>query len=133
MITVFADTSYYLALTNSVDAHHSAAYKYTESFGGNFVTTAWVLTELANSLSRSVNRPLFLSLLNDLQEDPRVTIFPPTSQLFASALDLYARRPDKNWSLTDCVSFVVMEQSKIADALATDHHFEQAGFKLLLK
>jgi len=133
MITVFADTSYYLALINSADVHHSSAYEYTQGFDGAFVTTAWVLTELANFLSRSVNRPVFLSLLKDLREDHRVTISEPTSQLFESAIDLYARRPDKDWSLTDCVSFVVMDELNLTDALTADHHFEQAGYKLPLK
>ena len=133
MTTVFADTSYYLALINSRDEHHHVVYEYTEDFAGAFVTTAWVLTELANFLSQAANRHLFLSLFRDLQDDPRVTILPPSEAVFERGLDLYARRQDKDWSLTDCISFVVMEQFELTNALTTDHHFEQAGFVKLLE
>ena len=132
MKTVFADTSYYLALVNSRDEYYAAAHKYTKSFDGGFVTTAWVIAELANSLARAANRSLFLSLLQDLRKDRRVTIVPPTTRLFDRGLDLYARRSDKDWSLTDCISFLVMERTGLNDALSCDRHFEQAGFKILL-
>jgi len=52
--------------------------------------------------------------------------------LVQRALRLYDERPDKEWSLTDCLSFLVMERQRIRDALTTDHHFEQAGFRVLL-
>lgn len=67
MNAVFADTSYYLALVNSLDRFHPAACRWTSDFAGTSVTTAWVIAELANSMSRAVNRPFFLSLLHDLQ------------------------------------------------------------------
>ncbi|HUT10033.1 MAG TPA: PIN domain-containing protein [Thermoguttaceae bacterium] len=133
MMAVFADTSYYIALTNPRDEHHAAANACTESLDTTLVTTAWVLVELANSLSRGKNRAAFLALLGDLETDDRVTIVPPTSETFRRGIDLYARRSDKEWSLTDCISFLVMEQLRITDALTTDYHFEQAGFRLLLK
>ena len=133
MTPIFADTSYYLALANSSDQHHRAAYQYTKDFAGTFMTTAWVLTELANFLSHPANRSMFLSLLRDLRDDPRVTIVPPSEEVFERGLDLYARRSDKDWSLTDCISFVVMKQFGLITALTTDHHFEQAGFTSPLK
>lgn len=133
MKTVFADTSYYVALVNSSDQHHHAAYDYTKGFRGASLTTAWVLTELGNFLSRAANRSLFLALLNDLREDEHVTILPPTEELFNRGVDLYAQRLDKDWSLTDCISFIVMEEHRLHDSLTVDHHFEQAGFNVLLK
>ena len=111
MKTVFTDTPYYLALVNSFDQHHSTVSQWTASFDGTSVTTAWVLVELANAMSQTANRPFFLSLLRDLQTDDRVTIIPPDKDLFDRGLDLYSRRPDKDWSLTDCISFLVMGNS----------------------
>ena len=132
MNIVFADTSYYIALTNSHDEHHRRAFDFTEEFAGRFVTTAWVITELANTFSSRVNRQCFLDLFRDLANDSRVAIVPPTQDLFDQGINLYARRLDKDWSLTDCISFVVMHQHALEDALTADHHFEQAGFRRLL-
>jgi len=131
--TVFADTSYYLALVNLLDEHHGAAEKFTEDYDGAYVTTAWVITELANSLSHAANRRLFLSLLDDLRRDRDVVIVPPTEEIYERGLRLYAGRLDKGWSLTDCISFVVMEEYRLQDAATSDHHFEQAGFRCLLR
>jgi predicted nucleic acid-binding protein len=72
-------------------------------------------------------------LLAALRADPACTIVPPTQSLFEQGVDLYARRPDNGWSLTDCISFVVMQQHGVTQALTGDHHFEQAGFEALLK
>ena len=78
-------------------------------------------------------RPVFLTLLDSLQSDPRVTIVPPTQALFQQGIVLYEGRSDKEWSLTDCISFVVMQQMQLIEALTGDSHFEQAGFRALLK
>jgi hypothetical protein len=71
--------------------------------------------------------------LSELRADPDVELIPPDPALFELGIDLYSRRPDKAWSLTDCISFVVMTQRQITDALTGDHHFEQAGFRALLR
>jgi hypothetical protein len=68
-----------------------------------------------------------------LRADPRVVVVPSSRDLFDRAMGLYRSRPDKDWSLTDCVSFVVMRERGITEALTGDHHFEQAGFRALLK
>ena len=132
MKAVFADTSYYIALLSKRDEHHRVAVDYTASLDGTFVTTAWVLTELANFLSRRANRTLFVSLLRDLQNDDRVEIIPPGPLLFDRGIALYESRGDKDWSLTDCISFVAMGQRGVTDALTVDRHFEQAGFNRVL-
>jgi predicted nucleic acid-binding protein len=62
-----------------------------------------------------------------------VAIVASSRELFRRGFDLYADRPDKEWSLTDCISFVVMTDRRITDALTGDHHFEQAGFVAILK
>ena len=132
MKAVFADTSYYLALVNSLDRFHSATCRWTSSFVGTSVTTAWVVSELANAMSQACNRPFFLSLLHDLRTDGRVTIVPPTKELYDRGLDLYAHRLDKDWSLTDCISFLVMEDHRLQDVATLDRHFAQAGFNILI-
>jgi len=72
------------------------------------------------------------AIIHALQENAFVKIVPASSELFAPALNLYEQRPDKNWGLTDCTSFVVMAENNLTEALTTDDHFRQAGFKALL-
>jgi predicted nucleic acid-binding protein len=69
----------------------------------------------------------------DLRANSDTVIFPATEQLLQEGIDFYAQRPDKEWSLTDCISFVVMTREQITDALTGDRHFEQAGFNAVLK
>lgn len=78
-------------------------------------------------------RALFVDFLTDLRANPQFTIMPPDEELFEKGLELYAHRLDKGWSLTDCISFVVMQRAGVTDALTGDHHFEQAGFRALFK
>lgn len=75
----------------------------------------------------------FLNTLNALQSHPTAVILGPNERLYDAGIDLYRARPDKDWSLTDCISFVVMQVRGITDALTGDLHFEQAGFRALLK
>lgn len=70
---------------------------------------------------------------NLLETDAKVTVIPADRSWFERGVDLYRRRPDKEWSLTDCISFVVMEEEEIREALTADAHFEQAGFVALLR
>jgi uncharacterized protein len=132
MKSVFADTVYYLALVSPRDQCAASAMRFTQGFTGAFVTTAWVLTEVANSLTRGSDRALFVELYRDLAFDRRVMIVPPAQDLFEQGLELFSTRPDKEWSLTDCISFVVMQEYDLTDALTADHHFQQAGFNVLL-
>lgn len=86
---------------------------------------------MADALCDPPNRSTFLALIRALQKDPFTEIVPATPDLFDRGLDLYARRPDKTWSLTDCISFVVMTERGLTEALTGDRHFEQAGFQAL--
>jgi predicted nucleic acid-binding protein len=134
MKTVFADTFYFLALLNPSDQGHGKAVAFTAGNTVLMVTTEWVLTELGDALARSWRgRIEFLGTLADLQADADATIVPCDHALMAAGLQLYSQRPDKEWSLTDCISFVVMTKEGITEALTGDHHFEQAGFVALLK
>ena len=133
MTTVFADTYYYLALLNADDDDHARAVAWTAQFTGRIVTSDFVLTELADGLARGTGRAVVTQFLRDLLADAEVTVMPADRDLFEDGLDLFEQRPDKEWSLTDCTSFLVMERQKIREALTADHHFEQAGFVALLK
>jgi predicted nucleic acid-binding protein len=68
-----------------------------------------------------------------IRSDRNIEVIPASTELFEAGLQLHAQRPDKEWSLTDCISFVVMQRRGITSALAYDHHFEQAGFEVLLR
>jgi uncharacterized protein len=133
MKTVFADTFYFLAWNNAKDRAHEWACEYARQRDIGLVTTAWVLTEVANALCGINTRLSVRTLLEPLKRNPNHTIVPPDSDLFHQGLSLYYSRPDKEWSLTDCISFLVMEDRKIREALTGDRHFAQAGFEILYK
>jgi uncharacterized protein len=133
MNAVFADTYYFIALINPKDPAHSRAVQLSRQGRGRMVSTAWVFTELADGLSRTADRYLFATILADFESDPINLFVGAEEELWRRGADLYHARHDKQWSLTDCISFVVMKQHGITDALTGDHHFEQAGFAALLK
>ena len=130
---LFADTFYFIALLSPSDDAHQRAHVASNQKNVALVTTAWVLMELANRLSNHQHRRAFLNTLALLKSDPHVTIIGPDQATFERGLELYANRSDKDWSLTDCISFVVMQERGITEALTGDQHFEQAGFVALLK
>lgn len=133
MTAIFADTFYFLALLNAADEAHAAAIEFAADASKRLVTTAWVLTELADGLAETTGRIIFPEFLRTMENDAQCELIKASDDLWRAGIDLYQRRPDKGWSLTDCISFVVMERLKITDALTADHHFEQAGFNALLK
>ena len=129
----FADTFFFLALRNPQDEAHGRAVAITAQVAGRpLVTTAWVLTEVADALAKPRNRKGFADLLAMLSANPSAVVVPPAQALFERGIALYTQRGDKDWSLTDCISFVVMAEQQITEALTGDHHFEQAGFRALL-
>ena len=130
---VFADTAYYLALVTPGDGYHSAAVGRSLGLTGRVVVTEFVLLEVGNTLSGSRRRSAFPDLVRELQADPNTEVIPLSQALFEKGVELYAARPDKDWSVTDCISFVVMRQRGLTEALTADRHFEQAGFKALLR
>ena len=91
------------------------------------------MLEVADALADPVERPKFLTILEAIGNDPAVTLVEASGALFQPAVDLFRHRPDKEWPLTDCTSFVVMEEQQIREALTADAHFVQAGFVALLK
>ena len=97
------------------------------------VTTTWVLTEVANPFAASTARDRIAGFVAALEGDVNTKIVPAAQALFHRGLERYAARSDKSWTLTDCISFIVMEDEGITDALTGDQHFVQAGFEVLLK
>jgi len=133
MTTAFADSTFYVAILIARDANHSKAKALAQSWTGSVVTTEYVLTEVANHVCGSpTRRAKFGKFLADVTADSHTRIVESSHQLWQRGVDLYLRRPDKEWSLTDCISFVVMEEQSLADAMAADHHFEQVGFHALI-
>jgi uncharacterized protein len=130
---VFVDTSYYVALLSPTDHFHREAVRLGSSLKRRIIVTEFVLMEFGNLASAGRDRGVFVDLLRQVKQDPRAMIIPASHELFERGCDLFSRRPDKEWSLTDCTSFLVMEDRSIADVLTADHHFEQAGFNVLLK
>ena len=133
MTAVFADTFYFLALLNEKDDQRQRAVEVSRSLRQPIVTTTWVLTELADGLADTPGRALFEPFVTRFRTDPRGTVIAATQELFDRGVALYHGRLDKEWSLTDCISFVIMHDYGIHEALTADHHFEQAGFIALLK
>jgi predicted nucleic acid-binding protein len=128
---VFADTFFFLALLNGGDPMHELALAKLRS-QPSILTTEFILLEMGNACARADDHADFLTLVEGMRDSARVTIVPLDSNLFDRGLRLMASRPDKNWSLTDCISFVVMKERSLSDALTADRHFEQAGFRALM-
>jgi predicted nucleic acid-binding protein len=132
---VFLDTGYAIALSSINDHHHQKAVLLAEQLeadGTKLVTTRAVILEIGNALSKRRYRQAAVALLESLERDPSVEIISLSEQLYNGGFGVFAQRPDKEWGITDCISFVVMRERGIQEALTTDQDFEQAGFTALL-
>jgi predicted nucleic acid-binding protein len=132
MKATFADTFYFLALLNPKDQAHRKSLAARKSVSGQLVTTDYVLIEVGDALSHPAYRKRYLDLVSALRMDSQTDIVPASSDFLTKGLNLFAARPDKNWTLTDCLSFVIMSEREISEALTGDVHFRQAGFTVLL-
>lgn len=132
MTRVFADTYYYLAIINQRDQGHAKAIEISSQSDLTVVTTEWILLEIGDAMSDPRQRPRFLALLDVICEDEQTAILPVSHTAFENGISLYSQLPDKAWSLTDCISFVVKQDEGLSEALTADRHFEQAGFVPLL-
>ena len=136
MATLFADSGHWIALLNPRDQMHQRARAVAAALESSpIITTQMALTEVLNHLSREGERlrHLAVQMVRDLERNPNVEIVPQTDAQFRGAVERYASRGDQRWSLTDCASFLVMEERGITEALAYDRDFEQAGFAALLR
>jgi len=133
---VFLDTSGLIAVVNVDDQWHSLAEStWQELLRANtsFLTTSLVLIEVADGLSRIHQRSLAVYLYDRLRSSPQVEIIQVVQATEEQAWDLFRERQDKDWGMTDCVSFVVMRDRDLQEAFTNDRHFEQAGFIRLLR
>jgi Predicted nucleic acid-binding protein, contains PIN domain len=131
----FLDAAYAIALASPDDDFHVPAVTLAlnlKSRQTRMVTTQAVLLEIGDSLSKPRFRPAAVEILSSIARDSRIEVVPLTPDLMRRAFDLFRQRPGKGWGLTDCVSFIVMSEREIHQALTTDEHFEQAGFVALL-
>lgn len=131
MRETFVDTFAWIAFLNTRDSSHK---KVKEVFVGlrrekyQFTTTEFVLLEFANALRGADFREKAAIFIDGIKKSPDVEIISASSELFSAGLDLYRERLDKDWSLVDCTSFVVMKEREITEAFTGDRDFEQAGF-----
>jgi uncharacterized protein len=133
---VFLDTSGLIAVANADDQWHDAAEAVWRSLVESrvrLITTSLVLVELGDGLSRIQHRQLALDIFDRLRASPRVSIVDATPDHTERGWQLFRQRSDKEWGVTDCVSIVVMRDCGVTKVFSSDHHFEQAGFEVLLK
>ena len=136
MRTVFADTFYWVALLNSSDAWHQQVRYLSRSLAQTrIITTDEVLTEILNFFSsfRPEMRQGALRLVRKIMADSNIQVIPQTRESFLAALALYEQRPDKEYSLTDCISMYTMRQLGLTEVLTHDQHFTQESFIILLR
>jgi predicted nucleic acid-binding protein len=133
---IFLDAAYAIALSVSNDQHHERAMALRADLKlapKRLVTTRAVLLEIGNALAKPRYRAAAIQLLESIEGDPNLEIIPMSEDLYYRAIQLYRERLDKEWGITDCVSFVVMQDRGLTSALTPDEHFQQAGFRALLR
>lgn len=130
---IFIDTGYLLALFDPADELHERAVDWSRMIHQRCLVTEYVIWEFVNAFSETRDRATAHLIVEHLQSAPGYEIVAATPNLFAAGLQLHKSRHDKSWSLTDCISFTVMQQRGINLALAYDEHFEQAGYTALLR
>ena len=136
MKRLFADTSYWIALTNSFDQYHVKAVEVSSALGNcRLFATEAVLTEFLNALADKgpLVRAAAVEMVEAIMSNSQVTVVPQTLLTFSRSLAFYKARPDKGYSLTDCGSMLLVRGRRLSKALTTDRHFEQEGFIALLR
>jgi predicted nucleic acid-binding protein len=135
MRRVFADTLYWIALIHRRDQWHQAAVGISRTLAGcRLVTTDEVLNEVLTAFCEAgpILRPRAAAMVRSLYRLPTVTVEPQTRDGFLTGLALYEARPDKGYSLTDCISMETMRKLAISEVLTHDSHFSQEGFTILM-
>lgn len=129
---VFLDTGYLLALELANDQHHQSAITHWRTFRvrlPELVTTDYVFDEVVTFLNSRGLHDKAVEVGNRLIQSPSVNLVQVDDDLFQSAWEYLQTHQDKTYSLTDCISFVLMGRLAITTALAFDQHFTQAGFE----
>jgi predicted nucleic acid-binding protein len=130
-LTIFIDTSFIIALINERDQYHTQALDLSDLYIDQALAiTDAVLLEIANSLARRYKNEA-IEVIEQFLNSEDVEVIRLTPAIFDRAFELYKTRPDKEWGLVDCVSFIVMQDRHIQEVLTFDQHFAQAGFQIL--
>lgn len=135
MKAIFVDTQCLIAITNLRDSGYNRArteLTRLEKAGAALVMTDAVIVEFCNALSKHQLRARAIALVKLLTTNPAFDVVHVTKEIYERSFALYSNRPDKDWGLTDCISFEVMRERKIKQVLTADMHFQQAGFDALL-
>lgn len=132
MAVYFADASFWIALVDRRDAYHSKASDWSLRISGSIITTQAVLLETVNTFARPDWREKIIAFVNHVVARDDIVVVPFSSPIWDRGWQLFCDRRDKSWSLTDCISFEVMRERELTDALTADSHFVQAGFRSLL-
>ncbi|TFI53450.1 PIN domain-containing protein [Mastigocladus laminosus UU774] len=134
MVTkIFVDTLFVVALINQRDQYHQRASELADNLETHpLITTDAVLLEIGNALARNYKNEA-IEIIEHFCTSDEVEIVRLTPELFAQAFTLYKIHQDKGWGLVDCISFVVMKQAEVSQALTFDQHFVQAGFQALMR
>jgi hypothetical protein len=130
---IFVDTGFLLALCQPGDALHARAKAWLAAIKDPLLITEYVVWEMVNGLSKPIDRPRAHLLVAHIRKSPQWRSIAASQRLFEAGLKRHRERSDKSWSLTDCISFVCMEQQGVRTALTPDRHFEQAGFEALMR
>ena len=131
---ILVDTGYLIALTDPVDSLHQRTLAWSATVRVPLLVTEYVLLETVNHFSAPMNRRRVHVVLQNVRSAADIwQVISASPALFKAGVQLHAAREDKEWTLTDCISFVVMGARNLTRALAYDHHFEQAGFEPLLR
>lgn len=130
---IFVDSGFLLALAQPTDALHFRATSWANILSEPLLVTEYILCETVNNLSKPANRPRAHRIMEMVSNDANYMVVQASSRLFAAGLQLHRARLDKEWSLTDCISFHLMRERGLVRALAYDVHFDQAGFEALLR
>ncbi len=133
---IFLDTAFAVALITPKDIFYEKAHDLSKQLRASetpLITTRAVLLEIGNSLAKENTRKAAIEMLESIEADETITTVAVTEELYEEAFKLFRSRMDKEWGLTDCISFIVMKKFGVTEALTTDRHFEQAGFKPLMR
>jgi len=136
MKPIFVDTSALIALGNKRDAFHLPAIRIKEELkqtNRHLVTTSAILLEFGNSFSSVTLKPVAIKFLEAIRQSKKWNCIDINDVILKKGFESYKKMADKEWGLVDCTSIVLAKEMGIQEIFTTDHHFEQAGFTILLK
>jgi len=134
MKIIFADSFYWIALLSPKDTWHSRVIEWSQSYPDvSLVITDGIIDEIFAHFSKQgdILRGKVIELYQNILDEPNIQLIAYNQELRQAGIELYKKRPDKGYSLTDCISMVVMKKLNISEVLTNDKHFSQEGFTIL--